>query len=132
VSELLSLSTITKRDTITIASKKYPDGKVYEIKNKADFGPFEWALFVHRAEEAQTLLTKKRPTKKDEQRADDIIGEFVKMIVHDLEPATFRELTKQHRQSIWFTWFMAITGAAEGNAPTASTTRTARRSSGSK
>jgi hypothetical protein len=128
---LLSLSTIVERDTIELASKKFPHGKIYEIANAADFGPVEWAILTRRSEEAQTLLNKTRKTKKDEQRAQDIIDEFVRMIVHGLEPATFRELTKQQRQSIYFAWLIKITGAAEGNAQTGSTKKPPR-STGSK
>jgi len=130
VTELLTLDTIAKRDTISIKSKKYPAGKVYELANAADFGPIEWALMVRRSEEAQALLAKKRATKKDGQRGQDIIDEFVKLVVHGIEPATLLELTPQQRQSIYFTWLVKITGAAEGNSRAPK--RAPSRSTGSK
>jgi hypothetical protein len=127
VTELLTLSTIVKRETIFLASKKHPNGKTYEIAGAADFGPVQYAILQVRADEVSPLLTKAKLTKKQESRVAQILDEMVKMIVRDLEPTVLRELTTEQKQMIVLAWTATINaGRAEGNAPKKS------RSTGSK
>lgn len=132
MTELLSLSTIVKRDTVTIQSKKHPAGKTYELRNGADFGPLQYALLVHRQEECLHLQARKRLTKKQQARVDAILDELVRMIVLDLEPVVVRELTTAQKENLLVAWTIQVNrgaagGAAEGNAKAAK-----RRSTGSK
>lgn len=126
MTEILSLSTVVKRDTISIKSKKHPNGKIYEIAAAADFGPLEYALLHQRQQEVAKYERLKRLTKKQQARVEQILDEMIGMVVLELEPAVRRELTVKQKQTLIFAWIMN-SRAAEGNGRAAASRSTGKK-----
>ena len=114
---LLSLSTIVSRETIELTSKRHPAGKRYELANLADLGPYEYATLVDRDSEARRLIaSKKKLTKAQEARLEQLFDDVLRLLIPSLEPSVLRELTTQQKQMIVLAWAAKVTGgAAEGN-----------------
>lgn len=119
MSEVLSLSTIVERKTINIESKRHPAGKLYELANLADIGPYEYAIIHQRAAEAEQLRRVKKPTVAQKRRTKKLLDDTVKLVLHGIEPAVLAALSDQQKDMIVVTWsaHLQTQRAAEGNAP---------------
>lgn len=117
MSEVLTLSTIVERDTINIVSKRHPRGKLYELANLADLGPYEYAIVTARNEELQPLLARKKLTPAQERMLTKALDDVVKLLLLNVEPSVLAALTIQQKEMIVFTWIGQVSkqGAAEGN-----------------
>lgn len=110
---LLKLSTIVQHETIELASRKHPNGKLYELINLADLGPYEYAVTLNREAEVQQLLKLKKLTPAQENRLEAILDETMRMLIPKLEPAVLRELTSQQKQMITIAWVSKFTGQTQ-------------------
>lgn len=128
---ILSMSTVVDRDTITLETKKHPAGEVYELVKLADLGPYEYAILANRNEEVQKLKTVKKPTPAQKQRTKKLLNELVKMVCPAIEKAVLGELTDEQKQWILLTWSARLeaAGAAEGNPTSRRTTAASPRGS---
>lgn len=117
MSELLNLSTVVDRATINITSKKHPTGKQYELRNLADVGPYEYALFLHHSREVDELKKLKKLTPAQERSVKKLLDAIVSLVVFGLEPAVLKALTEQQKETIVVSWTALVSsqGAAEGN-----------------
>ena len=131
--EILNLSTVVDRPTMSITSKKHPKGKSYELVTLADLGPYEFAIVFQRSQELQEITAAgKKPTPTQERQAARMLDDTIKLICPSLEPAVLAELKPQQKQFIVFGWTAKMReGAAEGN-PTRRRRTTAASSRGSK
>lgn len=129
--EIMNLSTIVTRKTINIASKKHKTGKVYELANLADLGPYEHAIIYQRNEELEKLAKAAKPTQAQERQVKKMLDDTVSLIVRDLESAVLKELTSEQKQMVVFAWsaHLEAPGAAEGKAPSRRTTGRSSRDS---
>lgn len=134
--EIVSLSTIAKRKTANIESKKHPGGKLYEFANRADFGPYEYAILMQRNEELGPLLAKAKAGKKitpaEERKVKKALDDMVKMILPDLEAAVIRDLKMQQKEMLILIWSASIAAegaSAEGEARNRPTTAGSSRAS---
>lgn len=132
IEPLLKLSTIVKHETIEIESKRHPKGKLYELINLADLGPFEHAQMLMRDAEVRELNALKKPTPAQKKRIDDLSDETMKMLIPSIEPSVLRELTTQQKQSIAFAWVAKITESAPEGPQKPRRRTTAARSRGSR
>jgi hypothetical protein len=131
---LLDISTVVERDAINIRSKRHPDGKVYTLVNLDEFGAFEFETIVSLDKKAGKLKQlKRKPTAAEERTVRWALGEILKLIVIDLEPAVLAEIEDIQRAKIVGAWTDKITsGATEGEAPAAPGSTTAASSRASK
>jgi hypothetical protein len=100
--ELLDLSKVVERDTITLK-----DGKTYELVNPDDLGIYEYARITQLQEESCTLeatAKKGKLTPKNERELLRILGEFVKLLIPTIKPAGLGKLTQQDRERIILVW----------------------------
>lgn len=107
-----SLSTIVRRKTFTIESKKHPKGKIYDVASSADFGPYEYALLVEKQNLARELQTKKRLTAAQKARLDEALNDVVKMLLPTLEASVLAEMTEQQKTTLVLTWITSMTQEA--------------------
>lgn len=132
--EILNLSTIVKRKTINIESKKHPTGKLYEVVNQADLGPYEYAIVLQRNEQVGPLLDKMRGGTRlspaEQRKLKKALADTVSMIVVDLEPQVLAELTIQQQELIVIAWSAHIQAQMQettpGNRQSRSTTAASR------
>lgn len=137
MTELLDLTTVVKRDTIRLRSKKHPAGKQYALINPEELGAFEHAQLTNGLETMQRLgsITGRKLSAKETRELNKALGDMLKMLVIDLEPATLTETEDVQRARIISAWSQKAAGAAVGEAPPAARARrstTARSSRGSK
>jgi hypothetical protein len=129
--ELLDLSKVVERDTITLK-----DGKTYELVNPDDLGIYEYARITQLQEESRKLeatAKKGKLTPKNERELLRILGEFVKLLIPTIKPAGLGKLTQQDRERIILVWMgRHMTGEEPGEAPSrrsgASSSRGSKRS----
>ena len=117
--EILNLSTIVERATINVTSKRFPKGKLYELVNLADLGPYEHAVIAHHSAEVDKLKALKKMTPAQTRQAQKLLDDTVKLVCPTIEPSVLAALTEQQKEMIVVTWSVHIStqGAAEGNAP---------------
>lgn len=134
MNEILDLSTIVKRATVNITSKRHPKGKQYELVNLADLGPYEYAVIVDRNGTVEKLKKLKKLTAAQTRQIARILDEMALLVCPTLEPAVLAELTKEQKEMLVLAWSMHI-NSAEGDAaadPPVSRRTTGASSRGSK
>jgi hypothetical protein len=119
--EILNLSTIVERSTVNITAKRNakakPTEKLYELRNTADIGPYEYASILHGSQEVERLRALKKLTAAQERQVKKLLDDTVKLVfMTPLEPYVLAALTEQQKEMIVFTWAAHVRGAAEGNA----------------
>lgn len=128
--EILHLSTIVDRNTITIDSKQHPNGKTYELTGLADLGPYEYAIIFQRNEELERIGALKKPTEAQERQVRKMLDDSVALVVRGIEPAVVKSLTAEQKQMVLLAWSSQLErGAAEGKAPSRRTTGASSRAS---
>lgn len=122
--EILDLSTIVEHPTVNIASKRHPKGKLYELINLADLGPFEYATVLQRHAESRALAEKPKLTAAERRQLEKARADTVKLLVPKLEPTVLAELTPQQQDMLVLAWSAHVQaqGSAEGNARSRRTT----------
>jgi len=116
VTELLDLSTVVERDTVRITSKKHPAGKVYDLVNQDELGPYEYEIISSRhAKTAKLANLTRKMTVVEKRELSKALGDIIKLLVPDLEPAVLSEMEDTQRARIVTAWAMK-SGAAEGEA----------------
>jgi hypothetical protein len=131
--EILNLSTVVERPTINVTSKKHKQGKLYELVNLADLGPFEHAAILQRQQELAPLRKLKKLTEPQKRQVKKMLDDMVVLLCPTLEPMVLKELTDEQKEMIIVVWSAHVTvdtGAAEGNRQSRRTT--AARSRGSR
>lgn len=131
--EILSLSTIVDKDTLTLASKRHPRGKSYDFVSRDDLSPLKHELLVTKYQEAATLLNAKRLTVAQESKLLALFGEVVRILVPRLEPTVLAELTIGQRSKVVKAWADNNGGGEDSPGPSErpTTAASARRSRGS-
>lgn len=130
--EVLDLSTVVEKAHVRIRSRKHPAGKLYELVNIDDLGPFEHQTIVSLHARASELLQSSSALTEPQSRTlTKALGDIVKLLMPGLEPAVLAELTNAKRSQIVQTWAErnAPPGADPGNAPSRRTTGGSSRSS---
>jgi hypothetical protein len=117
VTELLNISTVVERDTVTIRSKKHPAGKAYDLVNIEELGAFEYEIIVSRHAKVGKLahLTRKM-TAAEQREINKALADILKLLVIGLEPTVLTEMESAIRARIVTAWAVKH-GAAEGEAP---------------
>jgi hypothetical protein len=127
--EILDLTTVVERDRVRIRTKRQPDGKLYELLNLDEIGPYEHATINARYAEAQKLLDGHRLTPKQKSAVTKALGDIVSLLVIDLEPAVLKEMEQTQRAKLVQAWAARHATGAEGNSPAAPTTAASSRAS---
>lgn len=107
MAELLDLSKVVEIDTVRLKSKKHPDGKPYDLINRADLGIFEYHKLQAMQTKAATLtaaISKGPLSAKQKAELMKTLGGLVKLLIPSIEPATLGTLTRPEREQIILTW----------------------------
>jgi hypothetical protein len=115
--EILDVATVVDRDTVRIRTVKNPEGKLYELVNLIEFGPYEMTKITTLHSRAQELLrsgNKLRPAQ--ERELDKALGDILKLIVVGLEPAVLKETVRTVRATIIAAWAIRNAPAAPPSA----------------
>lgn len=117
--ELLDLSDVTERDTITL-----PGGAVREVIRHSDLGIYEIAHLSQlqaRVQDAEKNVRAGKMTAANEKQLLKLLGDTVKFLIPSITPAELAKLTRAHREQIVLVWIgrnseQSATGGDEGNA----------------
>lgn len=119
MTEILNLSTVVERDTVNITSKQHPNGKLYELVNVSDLGPYEHQVLEAKHGEVTKLVGSKKLLTPQQSRAlDHAVGEAVKILMPSLEAEVLAELATSKRVQILFAWAASTVQAAGGDEAT--------------
>jgi hypothetical protein len=117
VTEILDLSTVVERDTVRIRTKKNKPGKLYDLVNLDELGPFEHQTIIAKhAKVAKFASLSRKLTAAEKGQLNKALGDILKLLVLDLEPAVLAEMEDTQRARIVTTWALKH-GAAEGEEP---------------
>lgn len=131
--EILDLSTVVERARVRIRTLKQPAGKLYELLNLDDLGPYELAVIKARHGEAVKLLNAEKKLTAPQKRAlHKALGDIVAILIPSLEPGVLDEMEQAPRALIVQAWAARNAGGDQGNPAggptTAASSRASRRS----
>jgi hypothetical protein len=130
--EILDLKTVVDRDTIRIRTKKNPAGKLYEMLNFDELGPYELAMIGSAQERAQELTKTpgKRLTKKQNEEVNRLLSGVVRLLIPEIEPRVLAEMEERQKGQIFQVWAARYQQeSAEGEEPRRRTTGGSSRAS---
>lgn len=119
MTELLDLATVVERDTVRIRTKKNPEGKLYDLLNLEELGPFEHQVLLSRHAKWSALAerTDRKLTAVQQREIHKALGDILKLLLPEIEPAVLAETETPQRIRIVEAWATKnSTGAAEGEA----------------
>lgn len=124
--ELIDIATVVERDTVRIRTKKNQEGKLYELLNIDELGPYEYQVIVNAHAKVQKFgALKRKPTAAQERELDKALADILKLLIPSLEPRVLAEMESTPRARIVTAWSMknsADVGDSPGEAAAGSTT----------
>lgn len=103
--ELLDLSTVVERDTVNLKSKRFPNGKQYELLKREELGLYDNEVIVKRNQKIQEIGKFKRKLTLAETRTrDKAFRDVLELLFVKIEPDVLAEIEPLQAARILQAW----------------------------